>query len=299
LVLQIEPREVEIGEMHETIRAMDAELERYHKSNAGLDLTIQVNNSDTLAPLHGAAWCRLCGVVLALEQDRPCTSTARKAIGSRCTNCAAALPVPVLVPVQKLHLKETGLQSEVTAQRGGRADAQSQVRKLQCDIAELADAIQDPKALKEKVSAGVAEWGGVMWCGVVGWGGVRCDVVWCGALRCGVMWCGVVLVDSADRLGQQKRAGLHLPIFTQAARMYEQSTSRQVACRRSLRDSACCAGLQVKALYQCHCGDTNDTLGGNGSRTLQHSGREDGCVLTASCNTLPAAKYRPLCMCTS
>jgi hypothetical protein len=39
---QIEPREVEINEMRETIRAMDAELERYHKSNAGLDLTIQV-----------------------------------------------------------------------------------------------------------------------------------------------------------------------------------------------------------------------------------------------------------------
>jgi hypothetical protein len=28
--------------MKETIRAMDSELERYHKSNAGLDLTIQV-----------------------------------------------------------------------------------------------------------------------------------------------------------------------------------------------------------------------------------------------------------------
>jgi hypothetical protein len=53
--------------------------------------------------------------------------------------------------MQKLHLKETGLQSEVMAQRGGRADAQSLVRKLQCDIAELADAIQDPKLLKEKV----------------------------------------------------------------------------------------------------------------------------------------------------
>ena len=53
--------------------------------------------------------------------------------------------------LQKLHLKETGLQSEVMAQRGGRADAQSQVRKLQCDIAELADAIQDPKLLKDKV----------------------------------------------------------------------------------------------------------------------------------------------------
>jgi len=39
---QIEPREVEINEMRETIRAMDAELERYHKSNSGLDLTIQV-----------------------------------------------------------------------------------------------------------------------------------------------------------------------------------------------------------------------------------------------------------------
>lgn len=52
---------------------------------------------------------------------------------------------------QKLHLKETGLQSEVVVQRGGRADAQSQVRKLQCDIADLAEAVQDPKALKEKV----------------------------------------------------------------------------------------------------------------------------------------------------
>ncbi len=38
---QIEPREEEIAEMRETIRAMDGELERYHKSNAGLDLTIQ------------------------------------------------------------------------------------------------------------------------------------------------------------------------------------------------------------------------------------------------------------------
>lgn len=73
------------------------------------------------------------------------------------------------MPVQKLHLKETGLQSEVTAQRGGRADAQSQVRKLQCDIAELADAIQDPKALKEKV--------------------------------------GVVFADSAGRSRQQQRRG--------------------------------------------------------------------------------------------
>lgn len=58
--------------------------------------------------------------------------------------------------LQKLHLKENGLQSEVMAQRGGRADAQSQVRKLQCDIAELADAIQDPKVLKEKVRRALA-----------------------------------------------------------------------------------------------------------------------------------------------
>lgn len=71
---------------------------------------------------------------------------------ARRANCVASLPVPV----QKLHLKETGLQSEVAAQRGGLADAQSQVRKLQCDIAELADAIQDPKALKEKVGVVVA-----------------------------------------------------------------------------------------------------------------------------------------------
>lgn len=59
--------------------------------------------------------------------------------------------------MQKLHLKETGLQSEVMAQRGARADAQTQVRKLQCDIAELAGAIQDPKSLKDKVRHAVGK----------------------------------------------------------------------------------------------------------------------------------------------
>lgn len=59
--LQIEPREVEIDEMRETIRAMDAELERYHKSNAGLDLTIQVSS---IGPI--GAWCRLYELLLAL-----------------------------------------------------------------------------------------------------------------------------------------------------------------------------------------------------------------------------------------
>ncbi|KAI8472173.1 MAG: hypothetical protein J3K34DRAFT_519934 [Monoraphidium minutum] len=38
---QIEPREVEISKMRQIVSAMDAELERYHKSNAGLDLAIQ------------------------------------------------------------------------------------------------------------------------------------------------------------------------------------------------------------------------------------------------------------------
>lgn len=61
LWLQIEPREVEIDEMRETIRAMDAELERYHKSNAGLDLTIQVSS---IGPI--GAWCRLYELLLAL-----------------------------------------------------------------------------------------------------------------------------------------------------------------------------------------------------------------------------------------
>lgn len=37
------------------------------------------------------------------------------------------------------------------SQRGTRADAESLVRKLQFDIADLANVIQDPKALKEKV----------------------------------------------------------------------------------------------------------------------------------------------------
>lgn len=55
--------------------------------------------------------------------------------------------------LQKLRLKETGLQSEVMLQRGVRADTQTQVRKLQCEIAELSESIQDPKALKDKVRA--------------------------------------------------------------------------------------------------------------------------------------------------
>ena len=37
---QIEPREVEIMEMKEQIREMDQELERYHKNNSALELTI-------------------------------------------------------------------------------------------------------------------------------------------------------------------------------------------------------------------------------------------------------------------
>jgi len=37
---QIEPREVEIMDMKEQIKDMDSELERYHKNNSALDLTI-------------------------------------------------------------------------------------------------------------------------------------------------------------------------------------------------------------------------------------------------------------------
>ena len=37
---QIEPREVEIMEMKEQIKDMDQELERYHKNNSSLELTI-------------------------------------------------------------------------------------------------------------------------------------------------------------------------------------------------------------------------------------------------------------------
>jgi uncharacterized protein (DUF3084 family) len=37
---QIEPRELEIADMKEQIKEMDHELERYHKNNALLDLTI-------------------------------------------------------------------------------------------------------------------------------------------------------------------------------------------------------------------------------------------------------------------
>lgn len=53
--------------------------------------------------------------------------------------------------IQNLRLKEQGLQTEVIAQRGVRADTETLVRKMQFDIAELAGVIQDPKALKEKV----------------------------------------------------------------------------------------------------------------------------------------------------
>lgn len=60
-VNQIEPREVEISEMKETIRAMDSELERYHKSNAGLDLTIQVGViASVVHPCHGAISNKHC-----------------------------------------------------------------------------------------------------------------------------------------------------------------------------------------------------------------------------------------------
>ena len=38
---QIEPREVDIADMKETIQKMDHELERYHKNNVKLDLTIR------------------------------------------------------------------------------------------------------------------------------------------------------------------------------------------------------------------------------------------------------------------
>lgn len=74
------------------------------------------------------------------------TASASEFYHHHCSICCLLLP-------QKLHLKETGLQSEVMAQRGGRADAQAHVRKLQCEVAELADAIGDPKALKDKVCA--------------------------------------------------------------------------------------------------------------------------------------------------
>ena len=40
LLRQIEPRELEIADMKEQIKEMDHELERYHKNNANLDLTI-------------------------------------------------------------------------------------------------------------------------------------------------------------------------------------------------------------------------------------------------------------------
>ena len=46
---QIEPREVEIMDMKEQIKDMDLELERYHKNNSSLELTI----SDLRLKLEG------------------------------------------------------------------------------------------------------------------------------------------------------------------------------------------------------------------------------------------------------
>ena len=41
--LQIEPRELEIADMKQQIKEMDHELERYHKTNSNLELTISDN----------------------------------------------------------------------------------------------------------------------------------------------------------------------------------------------------------------------------------------------------------------
>lgn len=40
---QIEPRELEIADMKHQIKEMDQELERYHKTNSNLELTISDN----------------------------------------------------------------------------------------------------------------------------------------------------------------------------------------------------------------------------------------------------------------
>lgn len=40
---QIEPRELEIADMKQQIKEMDHELERYHKTNSNLELTISDN----------------------------------------------------------------------------------------------------------------------------------------------------------------------------------------------------------------------------------------------------------------
>lgn len=52
--------------------------------------------------------------------------------------------------IQHLRLKEHGLQSEVTVQRSDRVDAETAVRRLQFEVAELAQYLQDSKTLKEK-----------------------------------------------------------------------------------------------------------------------------------------------------
>lgn len=80
LALQIEPREVEIGEMKETIRAMDSELERYHKSNAGLDLTIQVS----IPPASQAKYFIANPLVLSIEDSKPRVMAAQHGQGKAC-----------------------------------------------------------------------------------------------------------------------------------------------------------------------------------------------------------------------
>jgi hypothetical protein len=103
---QIEPREVEIGEMRETIRAMDAELERYHKSNAALDLTIQVP-AGTWQPRPAARARSTC---------TQCTAAACAA-HTRAPTHAPHAPHPT--PRSPAPLAEAAAQGERAAGRGG------------------------------------------------------------------------------------------------------------------------------------------------------------------------------------
>ena len=71
---------------------MDGELERYHKTNASLDLLIA-----------------------------------------------------------NLKLKQSGLQAEVLVQRNSKSDVEQQLKRVQHDLQDVIQAIQEPKLLKEKV----------------------------------------------------------------------------------------------------------------------------------------------------
>lgn len=105
------------------VSAMDSELERYHKSNAGLDLAIQVRRCDS-KPSTGQLFpctarpkpARLPGLVPGVPTEFPFVLAARAC--------------PFIPAAQSLKLKESGLQSEVLQQRSTKSEVAARYDKV-------------------------------------------------------------------------------------------------------------------------------------------------------------------------